>query len=152
MTGTNWIYCCWGSGERYSLMNEHILECSATACRCLAQEVWVQPLAGRFLRLVLQLLSRFSCWLSRGLDARAASPAAGNGEADASAGRWAIGIRPDQLCNLRADTEILLSWLESDYSTQLVNMLPSSSKEVRTTYLVACFSSAWPLYLDCSKV
>lgn len=115
----------------------------------------MQPLAGRFLRLVLQLLARFSFWVSRGLDARAAVPAADDGEADASADRWAVGIRSDQLCSLRADTEILLSWLESDYSTQLVNMLPSSSKEVRTTYFVAWLSSAWPLYLaaqSCSAV
>lgn len=91
----------------------------------------MQPLAGRFLRLVLQLLSRFSCWLSRGLEARAAAPTAADEEATTSADRWAIGIGPDQLCSLRADTEIFLSWLESEYSTQLVNMLPFSSKEVR---------------------
>ena len=100
------------------------------ACRCLAQEVWVEPLAGRFLRLVLQLLSRFCSWLSGGLEAREAAaglPAAGGLEEGRS---WATGIRPDHLCSLRADIEMLLSWLESDYSAQLMLMLPYLNKEV----------------------
>ena len=104
---------------------------SVSACRCLAEEVWVQPLAGRFLRLVLQLLSRFCSWLSEGLEARAAAAiptAVGNG--DAAADGWAIGMRPDQLCSLRIDIEKLLGWLGSSYSNQLVLMLPSTSKEV----------------------
>lgn len=43
--------------------------------RCIAKEVWLQPLADKFLRLVLQLLARFATWLSASLDARAAGPA-----------------------------------------------------------------------------
>ena len=115
------------------------------ACRCQAQEVWLRPLAGRFLRLVLQLLSRICSWLSEGLEARVAaahSPAAGDKEADRTANAWAIGIRPDQLCSLRADLERLLSWLDSGFTTQLVDMLPSSSKEVRAADLVAFSQSA----------
>jgi hypothetical protein len=38
--------------------------------------VWLQPLADRFLRLVLQLLSRFAAWLSAGLDTRLGTVAA----------------------------------------------------------------------------
>ncbi len=104
-----------------------------SACRCLAREVWVEPLAGRFLRLVLQLLSRFSSWLSGGLKAREAAagqPAAGLAEASTQVHSWAIGIRADHLCSLRADIEKLLDWLECDYSAQLMLMLPSSNREV----------------------
>ena len=118
------------------------------ACRCLAQEVWLQPLAGRFLRLVLQMLSRFCSWLSGGLEARAAAapqPVAADGEANPPASKWAIGIRPDQLCSLRGDTERLMSWLGSKYSSQLMLMLPSSTKEVRVLCLLdLCPASPQP--------
>ena len=118
---------------------------SVIACRCLAQEVWIGPLAGRFLRLVLQLLARFCSWLSGGLEAREAGeaaarhPAAGLGEVGTTGHGWAIGTRLDHLCSLRADMEKLLSWLESDYSPQLISMLPSSHREVWKAQLTATF-------------
>ena len=101
----------------------------------------MHSLAGRFLRLVLQLLSRFCTWLRSGLEARSAphsSPTGGDGISDSAAGRWAVGIKADQLCSLRADTEKLLDWLDSTYRDQLMQMLPSRSKKVCLGSTVEC--------------
>ena len=47
-------------------------------CRCVAGDVFLQPLAGKFIKLVLQLLARYHTWLERGLAQRAAhDPQAG---------------------------------------------------------------------------
>eukprot|EP00891_Asterochloris_glomerata_P006880 jgi/Astpho2/6880/Aster-07879 len=46
--------------------------------RCVADDVFLQPLAGKFIKLVLQLLARYHTWLERGLAQRAAhDPQAG---------------------------------------------------------------------------
>ena len=102
-------------------------------CRCLAPEVWVQPLAGRFLRLVLQLLARFGSWLSSGLAARSGalpSPPAAEGDDSSASDRWAVGMKADQLCSLRADTERLMDWLSNEYTGQLLQLLPFATEEV----------------------
>lgn len=46
-------------------------------CRCTADEVYLQPLADKFARLVLQLLARYAVWLAEGLSARRASGSTG---------------------------------------------------------------------------
>lgn len=38
--------------------------------------MYLQPLADRFVRLVLQLLARYAVWLAKGLSARSASTGA----------------------------------------------------------------------------
>ena len=42
-------------------------------CRCTADGVYLQPLADRFARLVMQLLARYAVWLANGLSARRAT-------------------------------------------------------------------------------
>lgn len=45
-------------------------------CRCIAEDVWLQPLADKFVRLALQLLARFAVWLAAGINARSSVGAA----------------------------------------------------------------------------
>ena len=44
--------------------------------RCFAEDVWLPPLADRFVRLALQLLARYATWLRAGLAARSAATSA----------------------------------------------------------------------------
>eukprot|EP00891_Asterochloris_glomerata_P006879 jgi/Astpho2/6879/Aster-07878 len=59
--------------------------------RCVADDVFLQPLAGKFIKLVLQLLARYHTWLERGLAQRAAhDPQAGAEQAclQLGSGTW----------------------------------------------------------------
>ena len=106
---------------------------SGCCCRCLAKEVWVQPLAGSFLRLALQLLARFQTYLLEGLAARSAAlsaPAAECGDADKATSAWAVGVKAEQLCSVRADAEKIVDWLNSDYTQQIQRLLSFTSQEV----------------------
>ena len=42
--------------------------------RCVAQDVFLRPLADKFARLALQLLARYNAWLAAGLAAPPGSP------------------------------------------------------------------------------
>lgn len=116
----------------------------------------MQPLAGKFLRLVLQLLGRFCTWLAQGLEARSAAqpgPATGELDAEATPSRWAVSIRADQLCSVRADVDVLLRWLKDDFTAQLVQMLSLADAEVIhagrcVTYCASCHGSGMP----CSRL
>ena len=44
------------------------------ACRVLDPGVFLQPLADRFMRLVLQLLARYTSWLAAGLQQSESTP------------------------------------------------------------------------------
>ncbi len=94
----------------------------------------MQPLAGRFLQLVLQLQARFGFWLTSGLAARSGVPplpsAAESSDISAS-DRWAVGMNADQLCSLRADTERMADWLSKEYISQFLQLLSFASQEVR---------------------
>ena len=93
----------------------------------------MQPLAGSFLRLALQLLARFQTWLLDGLAARSAAlsaPAAESGNADKAASAWAAGAKAEQLCSVRADAEKIIDWLNSDYTQHTERLLAFTSQEV----------------------
>jgi len=46
------------------------------------------------------------------------------------AGAWAVGAKADVLCEVRADADVLLRWLTSDYQRQLEQRMPFLSHEV----------------------
>ena len=59
--------------------------------RCSAEDVFLQPIADKFVRLVLQLLARYSCWLTDGLAGKPAGSStqpAQNGTAQVTSGLW----------------------------------------------------------------
>lgn len=50
---------------------------SSCGCRCLADGVYLPPLADKFARLVLQLMARYALWLAEAVSARRTASAAG---------------------------------------------------------------------------
>lgn len=54
----------------------HMLQRARCDRRCIAEDVWLQPLADKFVRLALQLLARFAAWLSAGMEGRSGAVAA----------------------------------------------------------------------------
>ena len=55
----------------------------------LASEIFLRPLADRFVRLALQLLARYTSWLSEGLQQPEAEPAPAQEGAAEQVHAWA---------------------------------------------------------------
>ena len=49
---------------------------TAWCIRCTADGVYLQPLADKFARLVLQLLARYALWVAEGIASKSSSGAA----------------------------------------------------------------------------
>ena len=101
---------------------------------CTSPDVVLRPLAHRFLRLVLQLLARFSSWAQAALaapDARA--PAAADARAAGAAGDTASAgdaARPPPPADvvalgaaLLADSAALGTWVRADFESRLLDAL-----------------------------
>ena len=58
------------------IIKMHTLRRARCDRRCIAEDVWLQPLADKFVRLTLQLLARFAAWLSAGMEGRSGAVAA----------------------------------------------------------------------------
>lgn len=89
------------------------------SCRCIAEDVFLQPVADKFVRLVFQLLARYSSWLTDGLSGKQASTAAApvqNGTPQASVACIADMALPNSIsyceqkspCFLAKDTACLV--------------------------------------------
>ncbi len=97
--------------------------------RCVAPDVFLPPLADRFLRLALQAAARYATWVTEGLrrgaagagtaavaegdEGGAAADAAG---ADAAAAPWAADATAEQLAALWADCGALARALEARFA------------------------------------
>ncbi|BDA46634.1 Conserved oligomeric Golgi complex subunit 2 [Coccomyxa sp. Obi] len=116
--------------------------------RCTAEDVWLQPLADKFTRLALQLLARFAAWLGDGMDARsvaaigaAAAPTDADPALPSTMGgdTWAVGAKVDVLCTVRADADVLLQWVRTDFLDELLRLMPflppEASEGVRAALL-----------------
>ncbi|DBA94077.1 TPA: hypothetical protein ACH3X1_001724 [Trebouxia sp. C0004] len=114
--------------------------------RCTADGVYLQPLADKFARLVLQLLARYAFWVAEGIASRSSSGAVTpsqdglvNPQGDRS---WAGRASPEQLALVRADLDSLAVWTEDQYwpemqqrlsflPTQVLQSIGSSFQEAR---------------------
>ncbi|KAK9995419.1 hypothetical protein SO802_020105 [Lithocarpus litseifolius] len=115
------------SGQRNS--RELTLKQSVTLLECLRscwrEDVLALSHADRFLKLSLQLLSRYSNWLSSGLAARK------KGNTVSSSGcEWAVSAVPEDFIYIIHDINCLASEVCGDYLGQVLQILSSCSAVV----------------------
>ncbi|GMQ09744.1 hypothetical protein CsSME_00053011 [Camellia sinensis var. sinensis] len=99
-----------------------LLECLKS---CWREDVVVLSFSDKFFRLSLQLLSRYSNWLSSGLAARKA----GN-EGSNPGSEWAISAVPDDFVYIIHDLNCLVAEICSDFLRHVIGLLSSCSTEV----------------------
>ncbi|KAF5957322.1 hypothetical protein HYC85_004547 [Camellia sinensis] len=92
---------------------------------CWREDVLVLSCSDKFLRLSLQLISRYSNWLSAGLAARKA------GNAGSYPGsEWAISSVPEDFVYIIYDLNCLLAEVSGDFLGHVSELLSSCSTEV----------------------
>ncbi|TXG51298.1 hypothetical protein EZV62_023822 [Acer yangbiense] len=92
---------------------------------CWREDVFVLSCSDKFLRLSLQLLSRYSNWLSSGLAARKVGNSGAN-----PGNEWAISAAPDDFIYILHDTNCLASEVCGDYLAHVLQLLSSCPAEV----------------------
>ncbi|KAF3436861.1 hypothetical protein FNV43_RR19614 [Rhamnella rubrinervis] len=93
---------------------------------CWREDVLVLSCADKFLRLSLQLLSRYSNWLSSGLAARKMGNASSN-----TGTEWAASAVPDDFVCIIHDLNCLAMEVSGDYLEHVLQNLSSCSADVR---------------------
>lgn len=96
---------------------------------CWSEDILLISCSDKFLRLSLQLLSRYSNWLSTGLAARRKGGASSNPGCE-----WAISASPDDFVYVIHDINWLAKGICGDYLESILQNLSACSSEVR--YLV----------------
>lgn len=92
---------------------------------CWREDVLVLSCSDKFLRLSLQLLSRYSSWLSSGLAARKM------GNTGSSPGyEWAVSAVPDDFIYIIHDINCLASEVCGDYLGRVLQLLSACSADV----------------------
>ncbi|MCL7027685.1 hypothetical protein MKW94_025330 [Papaver nudicaule] len=92
---------------------------------CWREDVLIISSSDKFLRLSLQLLSRYSTWLSSGLDAhKSAKPGSSPGS------EWAISAVPEAFIYVMHDIDCLITELEGNYLDHVFQQLGSCPSEV----------------------
>eukprot|EP00850_Spirogloea_muscicola_P000815 SM000003S11060 [mRNA] locus=s3:589045:594249:+ [translate_table: standard] len=86
--------------------------------RCWRPDVCIASIHDRFLRLSLQLLSRFSMWLSAGLATRK-----GGEEALAAGGDWGASATPEDFVLTRHDVSLLGRLVKGEYTDAVLRKL-----------------------------
>ncbi|PIA51192.1 hypothetical protein AQUCO_01100194v1 [Aquilegia coerulea] len=92
---------------------------------CWREEVLVISCSDKFLRLSLQLLSRYSTWLSSGLGARRMGRTGSN-----LGSEWAISAVPEDFIYVMHDINRLVTELGGDYLQSVLEVLSSCPSEV----------------------
>mmetsp|Transcript_39679 Transcript_39679/g.94198 ORF Transcript_39679/g.94198 Transcript_39679/m.94198 type:complete len:355 (-) Transcript_39679:50-1114(-) len=91
----------------------------------LPAQVYVEALADRFLRLMMQLLGRYRHWLSAALAYRRQYISAGEGEkpepgkGDSLNPEWILKLAPEDLVLLRLDVALVAASIAGPYSEEL---------------------------------
>ncbi|KAI3978027.1 hypothetical protein MKX01_032404 [Papaver californicum] len=93
---------------------------------CWREDVLIISSSDKFLRLSLQLLSRYSTWLSSGLDARKSAKPGSSPGSD-----WAISAVPEDFIYVMHDIDCLVTELEGNYLDHVFQQLGSCPSEVR---------------------
>ncbi|KAK4750699.1 hypothetical protein SAY87_004181 [Trapa incisa] len=92
---------------------------------CWKEDVLILSCSDKFLRLSLQLLSRYSHWLSSGLAARKKVDASSNPGCE-----WAISAVPDDFINIIHDVDFLAREVCGNYLRLILQLLSSCSADV----------------------
>nr|PNR36513.1 hypothetical protein PHYPA_022364 [Physcomitrium patens] len=94
--------------------------------RCWQDDVYIDAISDKFLRLSLQLLSRYGTWLAVGLAARKTGDANNH-----PGGEWALASAPEDFVLLRHDVELLVHVVKRSYTDQVLALLSGSPNNVR---------------------
>lgn len=92
---------------------------------CWKEDVLVLSCSDKFLRLSLQLLSRFTTWLSSGLAARKVGSMGSNPGSE-----WAIAASPEDFIYVMHDIGCLVTELSGNYLGHVLQLLSSCPSEV----------------------
>ncbi|KAI3885291.1 hypothetical protein MKW98_002683 [Papaver atlanticum] len=93
---------------------------------CWREDVLIISSSDKFLRLSLQLFSRYSTWLSSGLDARKSAKSGSSPGSD-----WAISAVPEDFIYVMHDIDSLITELEGNYLDHVFQQLGSCPSEVQ---------------------
>ncbi|KAJ4752398.1 Conserved oligomeric Golgi complex subunit 2 [Rhynchospora pubera] len=107
--------------ETQKLLLKQSLKLLESLKTCWSDDVLVFSHCDKFLSLSLQLLSRYSTWLSTGLAARQAH----SGDAD-----WAISAPVEDFVYVFHDVSVLISELSGDFLGHVSQLLSNCSDEV----------------------
>ncbi|KAI3727038.1 hypothetical protein L1987_66846 [Smallanthus sonchifolius] len=99
-----------------------LLECLRS---CWKEEVLVISISDKFLRLTLQLISRYANWLSAGLSARRTRNPGSN-----SPFEWALAAVPDDFVYIINDLDNLAAEISGNYIGHVFEIINSCSTEV----------------------
>lgn len=91
---------------------------------CWSEDVLVLSCSDKFLRLSLQLLSRYSSWMSYGFNARK------SGNRNAPGSDWAFSAGPEDLLYIIHDVKLLADEVCGDYIGHVMKLLSSCPSEV----------------------
>ncbi|KAF3328523.1 conserved oligomeric Golgi complex subunit 2-like protein [Carex littledalei] len=108
-------------GKTQKLLLKQSIKLLDSLKTCWSDDVLVFSHSDKFLRLSLQLLSRYTTWLSTGLAARRAH----SGDAD-----WAISALVEDFVYVFHDVSVLISELSEDFIVHVSQLLSSCSDEV----------------------
>ncbi|KAJ4752312.1 Conserved oligomeric Golgi complex subunit 2 [Rhynchospora pubera] len=107
--------------ETQKLLLKQSIQLLESLKTCWSDDVLVFSHCDKFLRLSLQLLSRYSTWLSTGLAARRAH----SGDAD-----WAISAPVEDFVYVFHDVSVLISELSGNFLGHVSQLLSNCSDEV----------------------
>ncbi|XP_026402561.1 conserved oligomeric Golgi complex subunit 2-like [Papaver somniferum] len=93
---------------------------------CWREDVLIISSSDKFLRLSLQLLSRYSTWLSSGLEARKSAKPGSSPVSD-----WATSAVPEDFIYVMHDIDCLITELEGNYLDHVFQQLGSCPSEVQ---------------------
>lgn len=91
--------------------------------KCWQDDVFVLSLSDKFLGLTLQLLARYSTWLTAGLAARRSGNSLNGGE-------WALVASPEDFLLVKLDVELLVKLLKGPYMEDVAKVFQSSRPDV----------------------
>ncbi|XP_065873329.1 conserved oligomeric Golgi complex subunit 2 [Euphorbia lathyris] len=92
---------------------------------CWREDVLILSCSDKFLRLSLQLLARYSNWLSSGLAARKSNSSRSN-----SGFEWAVSAAPDDFIYVIHDLTCLATEVCGDYLDHVLQLLSSCSGDI----------------------
>ncbi|KAH7664109.1 COG complex component COG2 protein [Dioscorea alata] len=114
-------------GKDHELLMRQSVALMESLRSCWNEDVIVFSSADKFLRLSLQLISRFSSWLSSGLEARKTHHLSSNSTTNSG---WAIAADVEDFIYVMHDVRLLITELTSGFLANVIRYLESCSADV----------------------
>ncbi|KAJ8466333.1 hypothetical protein OPV22_028885 [Ensete ventricosum] len=114
-------------GRHHKLTLKQSITLMESLKSCWSDDVLILSHSDKFLRLSLQLVSRYSSWLSHGLSARKTRSASSRPVQNAE---WSISAQVEDFIYVMHDVTFLGSELSGDFLGQVIQVLGSCSDEI----------------------